>query len=338
MIYKSKAPFRLGLAGGGTDINQYSELFGGAVLNATVSLYAQTTINPRSDKKIIIATAEHLQEFDSIQAIPYNGELDLAKAVYNVLIREYELNHRGFELTTTTDVPTGSGLGTSSTIVVSILGAFLEWHRILLNQHEIAALAYHIEREELGMAGGKQDQYAATFGGFNFIEFLKEEVVVNQLDTGENLINEINENLILYYTRTNRESHEIILKQIDNVEQKAEMPLQAMHDLKNRAIEMRNAIIEVKVDAIGDILNESWISKKQMAVGITNEYIDKIYAAAIEAGAIGGKISGAGGGGFMIFYVRPDQKTNLIKALDQFDGEVINYQFTQKGMEAWTEE
>jgi D-glycero-alpha-D-manno-heptose-7-phosphate kinase len=336
-MYKSKAPFRLGLAGGGTDVSPYSDIYGGAVLNATVSLYAETTIKATDSGLIEIKEGAISQLIECRQVLEYNGELDLAKAVYNVIQKKYPFGHNGFYLETRSDVPTGSGLGTSSTIVVSILGAFLEWQKISMDQYEIAALAYHIEREELGMAGGKQDQYAAVFGGFNYITF-GEKVRVQSIEVSDKTEDEISDHLILYFTRTNRESHNIILKQIDNVKQESEQSLQAMHDLKMRAIEMKNALEKSKPESIGSILNESWTSKKQMAVGISNPTIDAIYDKVMAAGAIGGKISGAGGGGFMIFYAGKNKRDLVIAALSDLQGEVVDYTFTKTGMHSWTEQ
>lgn len=335
-MYKAKAPFRLGLAGGGTDVSPYSDLHGGAVLNATVSLYAETSISIRKDQLISISDGETRQEFPCSKSLAYNGHLDLAKAVYNVIQKNYPFDPIGFNLITLSDVQTGSGLGTSSTIVVSILGAFLEWIQVRLEPHEIAALAYHIEREELGMAGGKQDQYAAVFGGLNLITF-EEKVGINPITISQGVLDQLNENILLFYTRSTRESHDIILRQIDNVNKKETVSLDAMHDLKNRAHQMKEAIESGRVQEVGEILNTSWESKKKMAKGISNAMIDEIYRKTIEAGAIGGKISGAGGGGFMIFYVASDAHSAVKQLLQTFDGEIVDFHFTNQGLTAWSE-
>ena len=335
-MYKAKAPFRLGLAGGGTDVSPYSDIHGGAVLNATVSLFAETTITPREDGIITISDGSKTQEYTVTNQLEYIGSLDLAKAVYNVIQSKYPFDTKGFDLVTISDVQTGSGLGTSSTIVVSILGAFLEWRKIELDKYDIASLAYHIEREELGMAGGKQDQYAAVFGGINFIAF-EDEVQVNRVNVGSETLSQLDQNILLYYTRSTRESHQIILRQIDNVENQAEDSLQAMHDLKLRAHQMKSAVDSGELRQIGEILNASWESKKKMAQGISNQLIDTIYEQVMEAGAIGGKISGAGGGGFMIFYVGAENHRKVIEVLHNFDGEIVDFHFTNEGMTSWSE-
>lgn len=339
MIIRSKAPFRLGLAGGGTDVSPYSDLYGGAILNITVNLYARTTIIPRNDGKIIIHSVDQGKtfEFDASQVLPLNGEVDLQLGVYNRVIRDFVQKPLSFEMTTSMDVPSGSGLGTSSTLAVSILGAFVEWLELPLGEYDIAHLAYEIERNDLKMAGGKQDQYAATFGGVNFMEFLKEDkVIVNPLRTKKSFLNEINFNLILYYTNTNRESAKIIEKQIENVKSSTSKPISAMHQLKEQAFGMKEAFLRSEVSAIGKLLHESWLNKKQMADGISNSSIDEIYQTALKAGATGGKISGAGGGGFMMFFAESTNRYQVTKALEQLGGKVVNYEFTQKGLDSWT--
>ena len=341
MIYRSKAPFRIGLAGGGTDVSPYSDEFGGAILNATVSLFAYTTIIPRTDGKIIIRGVGRgePQIFDSAEELPIDGKLDLQKGVYNRIVKQFTKEKLSFEMITFMDVSSGSGLGTSSTLVVSILGAFVEWFKLPLGEYDIAQLAYDIERVDLNMAGGKQDQYAATFGGVNFMEFYEgNKVIVNPLRIREELLNELQFNLILYYTQTSRESAKIIETQADNAKSKKDKPVQAMHIVKEQAFLMKEAVLKDELYNIGKILALSWENKKKMAAGITTDYIDEIYDTAIKAGATGGKISGAGGGGFMIFYAEESKRYEVIEALNKFGGEAKRYSFTKKGLVTWTVE
>ena len=338
MKIRSKAPFRIGLAGGGTDVSPYSDNYGGAILNATISLYAYTTIIPRTDGKIIFRALDRDEtlEFESKQELPITGTLDLQVGVYNRIVKQFGLKDLSFELITTMDVSSGSGLGTSSTLVVSILGAFVEWFKLPLGEYDIAQLAYDIERGDLNMAGGKQDQYAATFGGVNFMEFYEDnKVIVNPLRIGEELLNELQFNLILYYTKTSRESSKIIEKQANNAKTKQEKPVQAMHIVKEQAFLMKEALLKNELHQIGEILSTSWENKKKMAAGITNELIDDIYSTAIEAGATGGKISGAGGGGFMIFYAEESNRYKVLKALDKFGGQAKRYEFCKEGLTTW---
>lgn len=339
MKYRSRAPFRIGLAGGGTDVSPYSDEYGGAILNASINLFAYTTIIPRDDNKIIIRSIDQKKElvFDSSESLPINGELDLQKGVYNRIISQFQKEKLSFEMITSMDVSSGSGLGTSSTLVVSILGAFVEWFKLPLGEYDIAQLAYDIERVDLNMAGGKQDQYAATFGGINFMEFYEgNNVIVNPLRVRSELKNELQFNLVLYYTETSRESAKIIESQAELAKEKTDKPIAATHVVKKQAFLMKKALLKNELSKIGEILKVSWENKKQMAKGITTPLIDKIYQTAIDNGATGGKISGAGGGGFMIFYCDHSTRYDVIKSLAQFGGESKIYQFNDEGLTTWT--
>jgi len=338
MIIRSKAPLRIGLAGGGTDVSPYCDIFGGAILNATISMYAYTSIIPRNDNKIIIKSLDRQQQqiFDSSLFLPVNGELDLHKGVYNKIVRDFINKPLSFEMATYVDAPAGSGLGTSSTLVVSILGAFAEWLKLPLGEYDMAQLAYQIERIDLDMAGGRQDQYAATFGGVNYMEFSGNgKVIVNPLRIKDKYLDELANNLVLYYTETSRLSSKIIEEQVQNVNKKNEKSVEAMHKLKEQAIMMKEALLTGNLEQIGEILNFGWLNKKNMAKGITNNLIDEIYDTAINAGANGGKISGAGGGGFMIFYCPLNTRFEVIKALSKYGGRNRRYEFTTQGLTTW---
>ena len=339
MIYRCKAPLRIGLAGGGTDVSPYADLYGGAILNATVSLYAYANIEPIEENAIILHAVDRKEEqrLDWNNQLPIDGKLDLLKGVYNHIQRVYGLPLTGFRLSTFVDAPTGSGLGTSSTLVVAIIGAFGEMLRLPLGEYDVAHLAYIVERNELGMAGGRQDQYAATFGGVNYMEFYADDkVIVNPLRIKQQYLFELENNLILYYTATSRESAKIIEVQRKNVTDKKEKPIEAMHQLKLQAQMMKEALLKGRVHEIGEILDFGFQQKRKMAEGISNTVMEDIYEAAKKAGATGGKISGAGGGGFMIFYCPDNTKFKVIEALGKFGGEVKNYQFVDHGMASWT--
>lgn len=339
MIYRSKAPLRIGLAGGGTDVSPYSDLYGGAILNATLSLYANATIETIAEPKIILEAIDRNEEqqFDWAKELPVNGTLDLLKGVYNRIQKDYGIKEQGFRLSTYVDAPAGSGLGTSSTLVVAVLGAFVEMLRLPLGEYDIAHYAYEIERKDLGLAGGKQDQYAATFGGVNFMEFYEEDkVIVNPLRVKEQHLFELENNLLLYYTATSRESAELIKKQSKNVTEKKEKSIEAMHQLKQQAQMMKEVLLMGRLNEIGEILDFGFQQKRQMAEGISNPLMEDIYETAKKAGATGGKISGAGGGGFMIFYCPGNTKFKVIKSLENFGGQHRNYQFVEHGLKTWT--
>ncbi len=338
MIYRSKAPLRIGLAGGGTDVAPYSDIYGGAILNATISMYAYANIEPRNDGKIVLNSIDKGDEIvlESALNLPVDGKLDLLKGIYNRVAKDFTHKPLSFTLSTYVDAPPGSGLGTSSTLVVTILGAFSEWLRLPLGEYDLAHLAYEIERNDLKMAGGKQDQYAATFGGVNFMEFFDDDkVIVNPLRIRSKYLNEMAHNIVLYYTETSRLSSKIIEAQSRNVISKNQKSIEAMHQLKKQAILMKEAILKGELEKIGEILDFGWEFKKQMADGITNPMIDEIYEAAKANGASGGKISGAGGGGFIFFYCPQNTRSKVVKALEAFGGQVKRYEFTTHGLTTW---
>ncbi len=339
MKIQSKAPLRLGLAGGGTDVSPYSDLYGGAILNATISLYAYTTITPRTDGKIIFNLEDRNETYtyNAVEQLPIDGEIDLLKAIYNRVVRDYAKKPLAFEISTYVDAAPGSGLGTSSTLVVSVLGAFAEWLSLPLGEYDLAHLAYSIEREDLAMAGGKQDQYAAAFGGFNFMEFYeKDKVIINPLRIKSKIVNELSRNIILYYTETSRQSADIIKEQQKNVKEKNTQSIEAMHKLKEQAIMMKEALLKEDLNEIGQILNLGWLYKKQMARGISTGLFEELYEAGINAGASGGKISGAGGGGFIFFYCPDNARYKVVNTLQKYGGSVRRFEFTVNGLETWT--
>ncbi|MBS1688809.1 MAG: dehydrogenase [Bacteroidetes bacterium] len=339
MIYRSKAPLRIGLAGGGTDVSPYCDLYGGTVLNATISLYAYASIEPLDEPTIIIEAIDRNEKvsYPKTDALPIDGQLDLASGVYNRIVREYGNVPSGFKITTYVDAPAGSGLGTSSTLTVAILGAFAEWLKLPLGEYDIAHMAYQVERIELAMAGGKQDQYAATFGGVNLMEFYgNDTVIVNPLRIKDRYMYELGNNLLLYFTATSRLSSTIIEAQSKNVTDKNQNSIEAMHQLKEQARMMKEALLKGKIHDIGAILDYGFRYKKQMAQGISNPLMDEIYETALKAGATGGKITGAGGGGFMMFYCPANTNYSVKQALSRFGGDFRNYQFTEGGLSTWS--
>ena len=301
-------------------------------------MYAYATIIPRNDGKIILRSLDkaELYELESTDCLPVNGELDLHRGIYNRVVKDFTGEALSFELITWVDAPPGSGLGTSSTLVVAILGAFAEWLKLPLGEYDMARLAYDIERVDLAMAGGKQDQYAATFGGVNFMEFYADDkVIVNPLRIKQYYLMELAHNLVLYYTETSRLSSKIIASQSKNVTDKNVRTIEAMHQLKKQAVMMKEALLRGQVNAIGEILDMGWQHKKKMAEGITNPFFDEIYQTAMDAGATGGKISGAGGGGFMVFYCPGNTRDKVIKDLGRFGGQSKRYDFTTQGVQTW---
>jgi D-glycero-alpha-D-manno-heptose-7-phosphate kinase len=341
MLIRSRAPLRLGLAGGGTDVSPYCDEFGGAVLNATIDYYAYAALEPLSTDRVEFVSADLNQSagYAAQPELACDGCLDLFKAVYNHVVRNYHHgNPLSLRMSTRVDVPAGSGLGSSSTLVVAMLAAYVEWLSLPLGDYELAHSAFVIEREEAGLQGGKQDQYAAAFGGFNFMEFgSNARVLVNPLRVKEWVVSELEASLLLYFTGNSRTSANIIQEQSRNVRDRNAPALDAMHSIKEEAFRMKECLLRGNFKALHEVLHSSWESKKRMAALITNEQIERLYACALEAGAYCAKISGAGGGGFMWFLTDPIHKDKVAAALRAAHpgGTAYGCHFTAGGVQAW---
>lgn len=341
MLIRSRAPLRLGLAGGGTDVSPYCDEFGGAILNATIDYYAYAALEPLETGRVEFESAD-LRESAAYpaQAVLNNdGRLDLFKAVYNHVVRNYNGGKPlSLRMSTRVDVPAGSGLGSSSTLVVAMLAAYVEWLNLPLGDYELAHTAFVIEREEAGLKGGKQDQYAAAFGGFNFMEFGKNgRVLVNPLRVKDWVVSELEASLLLYFTGNSRTSANIIEEQARNVRDRNPPALEAMHSIKEEAFRMKECLLRGDFKMLHEVLRNSWDSKKRMASQITNEQIERLYACALEAGAYCARISGAGGGGFMLFLTDPIHKDKVTEALyaNHQGGMAYGCHFTAGGVQAW---
>lgn len=341
LTIRSKAPLRLGLCGGGTDIDTYSAQYGGLVLNATISLYVHYTIIEREDSKIYFENSD-TKESVLLPSLSYlqtsrgvtSDTFALYKQIYNKLCAIFTLPALSFSLYTYSDVPSGSGLGGSSTLVVAILKAFCEWLNLPLGEYDIAKLAYEIEREDVGIIGGAQDQYAATFGGFNFMEFYQDKrVIVNPLRIKRFIINELEESLVLYFTNITRNASLIEEEKINILHQPKS--LEAMHEVKQDSILMKEYLLKGELKKFAKVLGKSWENKKKVSQNISNSHIDKVYDIAIQHGAYSGKVSGAGGGGFMFFMVEPQHKKALINTLNALDGYCVPFHFVKDGALGW---
>jgi len=339
MFIRSKAPLRLGIAGGGSDVSPYSDVYGGAILNATINMFAFATIEPLDTGNVIFHAVDLGEEVESESKIEFDhdGILDLHKGVYNRIIRDFVKEPLSFKLSTSVDAPPGSGLGSSSTLVVAIIGAFVEWLKLPLGEYDIARLAYDIERVDLGFAGGKQDQYAATFGGFNFMEFYaNDKVIVNPLRIKRDYVKELEFNLVLYHTTVSRLSSQIIEQQVNSVGKNQNGALGAMHHVKEIAFTLKEALLKGNLGDFGPCLHQGWMSKKATAEGITNKDIDFAYQTALEGGASGGKVSGAGGGGFIMFYCPGNTRYKVVDRLLSLGGDVRQFSFTEYGLTTWS--
>ena len=336
---RARAPLRLGLAGGGTDVSPYCDEHGGYVLNATIDRYAYAVIEPLQEPVIRFSASDQQQalELPLDDPLALDGSLKLHRAVYRVMIDTYNGGQRlPLALTTFCDAPAGSGLGSSSTLVVVMIRAFAELLNLPLDDYTIATLAFRIERVDCGLGGGRQDQYSATFGGFNFMEFYADgRAVINPLRVKNWIICELEASLVLFYTGVSRESARIIADQSSGVASGSAVAIDAMHGLKREALVMKECLLKGDFNGIVQSMKQGWESKKQSAKTVSNPHIDGIYNATIEAGAVAGKVSGAGGGGFMMFFVPPEKRMNVIRTLGQYDGQVSNAHFTKHGTQAW---
>lgn len=341
MQVRSKAPLRLGIAGGGTDVSPYSDQFGGSVLNATINMYAYTFIDDDTAPGKVIFEAKDLgitEVIDLNRCIELVGELRLHRAVYKRVMEQFNGGvYLPLKVTTQSDAPPGSGLGSSSTMVVSMLEGYRQLLSLPLGEYDIAHLAFEIERKDCLLTGGKQDQYAATFGGFNFMEFYNNDrVIVNPLRIRRYIINELESSLVLFFTGASRDSAKIIDDQIKSIKEDSGSRLQAMHEVKQSAFKIKELLFKGNIKGVAQEFHHAWISKKATSSSISNEFINCIERAILDAGALSMKVSGAGGGGFMMIFVEPEKKLDVVNALERFNGRVHTFQFTSEGAYSWT--
>jgi len=339
MIVRARAPLRLGLAGGGTDVSPYCDIHGGYVLNATIDRYAYAVIKTQEEPVVrFVATDQQIEKVKTtFEPLKLNGKLDLHKAVYNHMIQHYNSGKpMPLELSTFCDAPQGSGLGSSSTLVVAMIRAFVELLNLAMDDYAIAHLAYKIERVDCALQGGRQDQYSATFGGFNFMEFYaNDRAIINSLRIKNWILCELEASLVLFFTGVSRESAQIIADQSHNVKTGLADAIAAMHGIKREALVMKECLLRGDFEGVVESMRQGWESKKRSARTVSNSHIDAIYEAGVKSGALAGKVSGAGGGGFMLFFVPTEKRMDVIRTLNKFNGQVSNCHFTKHGTQAW---
>jgi len=327
---RSRAPLRIGLAGGGTDVDPYASEKGGCVLNTTINKYAYCTLTPRADNIMNVESKYYGRFKGSLKNRPFklDGSMDLIKAVAN----HFELD-QGFDMTIQSDVPSGSGLGGSSTMVVAMIAAIANWTDCELSKYEMAKLSYHLERKDIGLAGGHQDQYAAVFGGFNYIKLKDENVEVKPVNICHDVVNELQCRSVLCYTKITRESADIIRSQMESMHKGSNES--ALDASKLLAKKIGKSLEKGNIDDAAEKLDESWTYKKQFSSKVTNRHIDKLYDIAKSNGAIGGKVSGAGGGGFMYFICDYNKKPQVSAALKKAGAELAEFMFEPNGVTSW---
>jgi D-glycero-alpha-D-manno-heptose-7-phosphate kinase len=335
---RARAPLRLGLAGGGSDLSPYCDEFGGAVLNTTIDRFAYAFMSPRDDGRVVFR-AKDLGREEMLIAEPRLplATLQLHRGVYERMVRDYNDGRPiAATITTTVDAPVGSGLGSSSALMVALVDAFRVWLDVPLGPYDVAHLAFEIERIDLGLAGGKQDQYAAAFGGTNFIEFLAaDRVIVNPLRISEDVRNEFESSLVICFSGSSRDSAEIIEQQTAHLIGHRGPTIEAVDRLKADAIDMKRALLAGDIETMARILDNSWAAKKRTAAGVSNDHVDNLCKVAFAHGALAGKLSGAGGGGFLMFIVHPEDRLELIDGLNRAGGAAGQVKLTDRGCATW---
>ena len=337
---RARVPLRLGLAGGGTDLSPYCDRFGGAVLNTTIDRYAYAFIGPSPDGRLHFVAPDLGLEEDfapDLTAIA-TAKLVLHAGVTKRMARLYADGVLApMTVTSYVEAPAGSGLGSSSALVVALVEAFRAYYNAPLGPYDVAHLAFEIERLDLGLAGGKQDQYAATFGGINFIEFQAgDRVIVNPLRVTPAVAHELETSMVICFTGVSRRSEAIIVEQQRGISEPTGTALDSLHQLKSDALEMKDALLRGQIPRMADILNRSWLAKQRTAAGISTGLIERLHQIAFANGAIGGKVSGAGGGGFMMFIVPPHHRVQVIRALTEAGADADGVRFVTAGAESWT--
>ena len=328
---RASAPLRISFVGGGTDFPHYYERHGGAVLSATIDHVAHVSVAPRDDRQVRIRSLDlgHLVEYHLERGPVYDGVMDLPKAA----IERMEVP-TGIDVDIASDAPPGSGLGGSSALVTACVGALAMLTDRSMGPREVAELAYLIEREDLGIAGGWQDQFAAAFGGFNLLEFDQRGVVVRPLALSPETIGELRAHLLLCYTGHIRTDLGLIATQIRMYEEGREDTIVGMKQLQAMAFEMRRELEDGNLDRLGPMLREAFESKKLMNPHVSQGTIERLLAVAADAGASGGKICGAGGGGYLLLACRPERQPAVRSALEALGGQFAEFAFRAQGVEA----
>lgn len=329
---RARAPVRISFGGGGSDVTHYFVGFDGAVINSTISLYSHATLRKREDQKIVIHSLDLNESFyadDLASALNQRGRFTLIQSLIKTIHPNF-----GFELFLHSDFPMQSGLGGSAVVSAAVLGCFNEFRRDQWDQHELAELAFQAERLYMGVSGGWQDQYATVFGGFNFMEFKMEKNIVHPLRIPTNILLELEESLILCDTGITHDSGGI------HEDQRHQMQQHGIHQKVQNNVEltyrMRNNLLRGRLQEFGKALHEGWQIKRQLSSKISTSSLDQIYAGALAHGALGGKLLGAGGGGFFLFYVPPFSKHRLVTHLTAQGLKVHPFRFEQQGLQTWT--
>lgn len=329
---RAKSPVRISFGGGGSDTSSYFISNKGAVINATISLFSHSTLKLRDDEKIIINSldlGEKIEFSEFRELLNYNGKFSLILSLIKTIKPTF-----GFELYLHSDFPMSSGLGGSAVVTSSILGCFNQLRNDKWDQYEIAEIAFQSERLNLGVAGGWQDQYATVFGGLNFMEFNSDQNIIHPIRLNPEILLELEESLILCYTGITHDSGNIHNDQKEQT--KSTLVKERIESNVQLTFEMRNYLLKGRLYDFGKALHKAWELKKSFSSKISNPILDDVYEGAIQNGAIGGKLLGAGGGGYFLFYVQPFDKLKLMSWLESKNLKYTPFVFEDKGLQSWT--
>jgi len=340
-IFRSRAPLRLGLGGGGTDVSPYSETHGGRVLNATIDRYAYASVEPGAAGDDVLFDSPDRRctgraAPDDVRSL--TDDFALHVAVYERVMTDLNDGVRvPLRLSTQVDAPPGSGLGSSSALVVAMTQVLCDVVGASLDPYALARLAWQVEREDLGLAGGWQDHFAATFGGFNYMETTENgRVVVNPLRVRPEVQSELEASMLLYFGGVSRDSASVIAEQQRHVVRGDEEALEATHAIRRESQLMKDHLLTGDAPAFAECIRQGWAAKKKLARSITNPAIEHAHEIAERSGMIAGKMSGAGGGGFMMLFVDPLRRLEVSRALEETcGGTVAACHFTDRGVESW---
>jgi len=332
-IIRARVPVRMSYSGGGTDMSSFINDTPAAVLSSTINKYCTASIIVRDDKEIHITSKDLDLKYSSknIHEIEYGDKLDLIKAAVKIMQPDF-----GFDLETFAEFEPGTGLGGSSAVVVSVLGA-LNYFRNeqQLDIYQLSDLAYQVERIDMKLEGGWQDQYATTFGGFSWIEFRKSEVVVSPLLLQRNTVLELEYNLMLFRLGGSRSSSKIQKSHIRDID-KNSVKQKSFKEMIQLAVEMKESLLKGNVKHFADLLHKSWMLKIKMNNGVTNEFVEDCYNAAKELGALGGKLLGAGGSGYLLIYASPLYQKKIKSTLAKKGAIQEMFKFGKNGLEVWS--
>jgi D-glycero-alpha-D-manno-heptose-7-phosphate kinase len=334
-LIRARAPVRISFSGGGTDMTYYFKTHSGCVLSSTINKYAYASVRVRNDDRIRLISKDFniATDFENKHKIHYGDSLDLIKACVKMMDPDF-----GFDLLTHSEVEPGTGLGGSSAISAAVVGALNSFYNEnYLDKYQLADLSYQAERVELGIAGGWQDQYASVFGGLNLIEFRKNDIVVVPLRITNDILLELQFNLLIFRFGETRQSGDIAHDQ-QKLYKKSDSMFKHYQQLASLTLDIKDALLKGMLNDFGNLMHEGWLIKNKFSKKISNQYIDLLYQSARKAGALGGKVLGAGGGGYLLLFVPPPNQMSVIDAMESQNAVLDRFDFVKTGLQIWTAE